>query len=338
MKNLKFIVAAGVALFFATSAFAADVTFSGGAAARFGVKIVTPDGGDAVTSLGAPVTDTAAKLGANIVAGKLSGAVVVKANKDVVESDDGWMEYNMGAAVLRFKTTGIDNKWSGDVPFFGDSGKNAFTVKIANMAFVSLQNPDGTYVDKELRTIPMMQAGVDMKMGNMGIVGGVAVDMVKYQDKGNGAGGDPDNILQKKATVAGSPVDVEGNSGFLGFAKFSMGLGSMNVGVQANFGKSGNGHWGDLNHKDATAFGVYVPFDISLGGTMSAGVDAGFGMHNKYDGKNNATKIVAKPWFKYGFDENCYVKPRVEFAKRTDDVKAMTSTEIYAFAEVGYSF
>jgi hypothetical protein len=331
MKNLKFIVAAGVALFFATSAFAADVTFSGGAAARFGVKIETPDSGDSVTSLGAPVTDTAAKLGANIVAGKLSGAVVVKANAGVVEADDGWMEYNMGAAKLKFKTTGLDKKWCGDVPFFGDSGKNTFTVKIVDMAFVSIMGADSNgYINKELRTVPMMSAGVDMKMGNMGIVGGVAVDMMKYSDA------NADNLVTKAAgTVAADP---EGNSGFLGFATFTMGLGSMNVGVNANFGKSGNGHWGDLKHKDATAFGVFVPFDIALGGTMSAGVEAGFGMHNKYDGTNNATKIVAKPWFKYGFDENCYVKPRVEFAKVTADAKADTKTEIVAFAEVGYSF
>jgi hypothetical protein len=353
MKQLKVLALAALVMLIAAPAFAADVEFSGQAAASLGYESVqsSTKNADPTATMGLG-QDTAAELKASISEGNLSAEWAARVNASGVSKESGWVSYDFGAAQLKYKATGAEARWSGDAPYFGDSAAATLDVKAIDMIFVSIfdtgdtgfestgsvvtapvaaTDPDGVpdsgdetdAVEGEYASVfPALSAGLDATFGPASVKAGLALEM--YNDK----------------DAAGESVSgVDAYTPMLFFVNTGLSFGSLSADVAFNYqmggastltgGQKGGG-------KDGTAMGAWVKVAYSMG-NMEFGDGFGWGTAN--DGNDDYTKMkLVDAYFKYSLDDNFSIKPKFYYETESSDAFGQDASSMKFAVDLGYSW
>ncbi len=359
MKQLKVLALAALVVLIAAPAFAADVEFSGQAAAKFGYSSdgSTTKDVDPTTSMGL-AQDTGAELSASISEGKLSAGWAARVNAGgAIGAEAGWVSYDFGAAQVKYNAKGAEKRWNGDIHFFGDSANQTFDVKIIDMIFVSIfdtgsvgyentgsaevttaavagvdANSDGDFDDAgdtapvaavygQNSTFPAVSLGLDSSFGPAAVKAGMALEMFNDKD----AAGD-------------SVSSLDAYTAMLFFLDTSVTLGNIGIDFAFNYQMAESGLTGGQagGGADGSAMGVRAGGKYSMS-NMEFGYHGGWATAN--DGNEDYTKMeLADLYFKYSLDDNFYVKPMVCYDTASSDAYGQDDADMEVAVVVGYSW
>lgn len=350
MKNLvKVLVVLAVALF-ATSAFAAEVKFSGEAALDLGY--LSKDTGESSSYMGMD-QDTGATLNATVKEGNLTAKVGLEADAGgEIAPANGLFEYNLGMAAIVYDAMAADEKWDDDMQYFDDSAAQTLTVKIAGMAFISLFDAYGEgYLNTDYKWAPAINAGVDSTFGPAAVKAGIGLD--SYPDKVPTeeeveVDTDGDGEADAVEVVAGEE-DVDSYTAFLVFVNTDISLGAIGAHVAFNMANGYSDVWSKKECADYVAVAKdYSAMGFRVGGSYAMG-NMEFGDNFVYSTMNNGGEGEAEvnytymrvldAYFKYNLSDNFYVKPYTYYDITSTDLDGSDEmTDLAVAVRLGYEF